>query len=95
MNPSFRLKNFECNGEKGVKIKLVDISDGLNNTEFKLSYLSLPNYPVELSNTATCFRTKKNLCGPDSLSFFSEEGDLVLTNCDGTLSMRKEYDHCG
>ena len=92
---TFSLEHKLCNGEMGVDIELVGISDGLNKTGLKLSYLPVSHYPVELSETGTCFRTERNLCGPDSLSFFSEEGDLVLTNCDGELTMRKEYDFCG
>ena len=89
-----------CMGEKGVGIEFVDISDistGLNKTGWNLFHLSLPNYPVELRKTIKCFRIKKNLCGPGSLSFFSKDKkrNLVLTNCDGALTMRKEYDYCG
>ena len=92
---TFTLVNKECNGEKGVGIELVDISQGLNKTGLNLFHLALTNYPVELRDTVKCFRTKKNLCGPGSLSFFSKEKNLVLTNCDGVLTMREEYDSCG
>ena len=78
-----------------MDIELVDISDGLNKTGVKLFYWPLVNYPVELFTIGTCFKMKKNLCGPDSLSFFSKEEDLVLTNCGGALTMKKEYDYCG
>ena len=96
---TFSLDYKPCNGEKGVEIELVDISDsdGLNKTGWKLFYMPLPNYPLELRESSKCFRTKKNLCGPGSLSFFTEEKEenLVLTNCDGAVSMREEYDNCG
>ena len=88
-------KNIQSCEENGAQIELVDISDGLNKTGLKLFYMPLPNYPAELHIYGTCFHVKKNLCGPDSLSFFSEKGDLVLTNCAGALTMRKEYDYCG
>ena len=88
-------KNIPSCGEKGVEIELVDISDGLNKTGLKLFYWPVTNYPLELNKFGTCFHVKKNLCGPDSLSFFSEKGDLVLTNCGGALTMRTEYDYCG
>ena len=94
---TFSLEDKPCNGEKGVELELVDISDELNKTGWKLFHISVPGYPVELRETGQCFRTKKNLCGPGSLSFYSEdkERNLVLTNCDGALAMREEYDHCG
>ena len=84
-----------CNGEKKVQIEVVAISEGLTKTGLKLFYTTTFPEAVELGASGTCFKMKKNLCGPDSLSFFSREGDLVLTNCDGTLTMRKEYDYCG
>ena len=91
---SFRMNIKSCR-KTGVKIELVDISDGLNKTGLKLFSWPVPNYPVELQIIGECFQVKKNLCGPDSLSFFSNQGDLVLTNCAGVLTMRKEYDYCG
>ena len=91
---SFRMNIQSCR-KSGVKIELVDISDGLNKTGLKLFYWPVPNYPVELQIIGECFQVKKNLCGPDSLSFFSNQGDLVLTNCAGALTMRREYDYCG
>ena len=85
----------QCSGEKKVQIEVVDISDGLQKTGLKLVYTSSYPESVELGTSGTCFQTRKNLCGPESISFFSLEGDLVLTNCDGTLLMKKEYDYCG
>ena len=82
------LETKHCDGEKEVQIEL-------RETGWQLFYTATFPEAVELGASGTCFQMKKNLCGPDSLSFFSKEGDLVLTACDGTLTMRKEYDHCG
>ena len=93
---TFILNQVDCEGEPGVEIQLVETSsDELNKTDLYLKYKAFANQAVGLRASPRCFRTKKNLCGPDSISFFSDQLDFVMTNCNGSILMRKEYDYCG
>ena len=91
----FSLEPVVCEGEEGVNIQLVEVTDQLTPANLYLYYKALPNQALELKSKKRCFRTKKNLCGPGSVSFFSDKKNFVLTNCQGSLLMRSEDEHCG
>ena len=84
-----------CEGEEGVNIQLMEVTDLLTPTNVYLYYKALPNQAIELKQSKRCFRVKKNLCGPNSISFLSNKKNLFLTNCQGSLLMRTEEKHCG
>ena len=84
-----------CEGEDGVTIEMVEASDQLTPTNLYFDYKAIPNQAVFLSESKKCFRIKNSLCGPDSVSFFADKKNLVMTNCNGSVLMRSEHDHCG
>ena len=80
-----------------------DCTDGemkiafLDNDEYVyLSYNDQVNSSVIVGDDNECFVIKYQLCGPDSVSFQSN-GDtlLYLTACNGTITMKQQFDFCG
>ena len=92
---TFKLSSDDCNDETEVSLELVDGSKEFNATGRYLKYKSLPDHQIELGGGEKCFKVSRNLCGPDSLSFFALSKPLVVTNCQGTLLMKTEQDNCG
>ena len=90
-----KLSSENCPDKSSVSLEVVDTSSDFNLTGRYLSFTSLPDHLVEVAEEEKCLQMKHNLCGPDSLSFFDTKEDLVLTNCQGTLLLRRENEPCG
>ena len=101
-NKAFTFKlsseNWQDESEVGIELvtsELVSGSKEYNLTGRYLKYFPILNSLVELRGQEKCFKLRRNLCGADSISFFATEKNLVMTNCQGTLLMKNEYDPCG
>ena len=93
---TFKLSSDNCGDDTELSLELVDGAKEFNATGRHLKYKSLPDHLLELGGPGEkCFKVSRNLCGPDSLSFFSLHRPLVVTNCQGTLLMKTEQDNCG
>ena len=97
---TFKLSSENCQDESEVEVELVTSELVSGSKEFNvtgryLKYFPILNSLVEVRGLGNCFKVRRNLCGADSVSFFDKEKDLVMTNCQGTLLMKTEYDPCG
>ena len=90
----FKMSSENCPTDS-VSLELVDTTTDYNLTGRYLYHKSLPDYQVMVMSYEKCFKIKHNLCGPNSLSFFNNKNELVVTNCEGTLLMKPENQSCG
>ena len=91
----FKLSSENCPDKSSASLEVVGISPDFNLTGLYLTYESLPGHLLEVTDKEKCFKLKHNLCGPNSLSFFTDKNELAVTNCQGTLLIQTELDNCG
>ena len=91
----FKLSSENCPDKSSVSLEVVETSADFNLTGRYLYYESLPDHQVEVLAEEKCFKIKHNLCGPNSISFFTDKNDLAMTNCHGNLLLKPETEFCG
>ena len=61
-----------------------------------ISYNDQVNSSVTIGDENECLKLRYGICGPKSVSFLSsKDNGLILTNCEGSIEMKQQFDHCG
>lgn len=88
---TFKFNKDDCSDGE-FKIEII-MESGEASGEF-LSFLDSVNSSVKVGEAEQCLEIKHGLCGPDSITFVTEN-EFFLTFCDGVIMLKQEFDFCG